>query len=296
MDDEDLDASIDERRRLVALAYRMLGTTGEAEDAVQETYIRWYRLSDDERAAISIPQAWLTRVLSRICLDALTTARARREIYVGEWLPEPLPAGHFSPGDGAADPLDRVTLDDAVSSALLVVLETMSPPERIAFVLHDAFGMPFPEIATIVGRTPAAVRQLATSARRHVRLGRPRPVSRSERDSVVTAFAAAARAGDLAGLVALLDPSVTLRSDGGGIISAARRPVHGADRVARFLFGAMAKHPETTLDELRTTDGLAFAMRADRRVIGIVNFHVVGGVIADVWMMLNPEKLNAWRR
>ncbi|MGR0221321.1 RNA polymerase sigma factor SigJ [Agromyces sp. ZXT2-6] len=313
----DLADVVDERRRLLALAYRMLGTTGEAEDAVQETYVRWYRMSDAERAAIANPQAWLTRVAGRVCLDLLGTARARRERYVGPWLPEPLPAGFFGGAgsaaggagrgtssaaalttattDAAVDPLDRVTLDEAVSSALLVVLEAMTPAERVAFVLHDVFAVPFPEIAEIVGRSPAAVRQLATSARRHVAAERSRSVERTEHDAVVAAFGAAAQAGDLAALVSVLDPEVVLRSDGGGLVSAARRPVLGADNVARFLLGLLAKNPADQVEPLETTDGAGFAVRRDGAVIGVVNFNVVAGRITDVWIVLNPEKLGAWR-
>lgn len=297
----------DERRRLLALAYRMLGTTGEAEDAVQETYVRWYRMSDAERAAIRNPQGWLTRVAGRVCLDLLGTARARRERYVGPWLPEPLPAGFFASSrpttlttttattDAAADPLDRVTLDEAVSSALLVVLESMTPAERVAFVLHDVFAVPFAEIAEIVGRSPAAVRQLATSARRRVAAERSRSVARAEHDSVVAAFGAAAASGDLGALVAVLDPEVVLRSDGGGLVSAARKPVLGAANVARFLLGLLEKNPDDQVEPLETTDGAGFAVRRAGAVIGVVNLNVVAGRIADVWIVMNPEKLSAWR-
>ncbi|WP_400996607.1 RNA polymerase sigma factor SigJ [Agromyces sp. GXQ0307] len=310
---------IDERRRLLALAYRMLGTTGEAEDAVQETYVRWYRMSDAERDAIANPAGWLTRVAGRVCLDLLGTARARRERYVGPWLPEPLPAGYFAAGTGAAatsaatvsagvaggsvtaqtdaatDPLDRVTLDEAVSSALLVVLEAMTPPERVSFVLHDVFAVPFPEIAEIVGRSPAAVRQLATSARRRVAAERSRQVSRAEHDAVVAAFAAATQAGDLAALTRVLDPDVTLRSDGGGLVSAARKPVFGAENVARFLLGLLAKNPTDRVEPAATTDGTGFAVLRDSVVIGVVNLNVVAGRVADLWIVMNPEKLGAWR-
>lgn len=327
-DGPDLADVVDERRRLLALAYRMLGTTGEAEDAVQETYVRWYRMSDAERAAIANPQGWLTRVAGRVCLDMLSTARARRERYVGPWLPEPLPAGFFrgsraatsgapdaaaadatsataSAGvaDGSvtartgdpADPLDRVTLDEAVSSALLVVLEAMTPPERVSFVLHDVFAVPFPEIAEIVGRSPAAVRQLATSARRHVAHARSRQVSREEHDAVVAAFAAAAQAGDLAALTRVLDPDVALRSDGGGLVSAARKPVLGADNVARFVLGLLEKDPSFVVEPRETTDGTGFAIRRDGAVIGVVNLNVVAGRVADLWIVMNPEKLGAWQ-
>ena len=168
-----LDAIMSERRQLINLTYRMLGSLAEAEDAVQETYARWYAMSRPQQDAIESPGAWLTTVASRICLNLLGSARARRERYVGEWIPEPLPERtewiSGRPGGAAADPADRVTLDESVSMAFLVVLESMTPAERVAFILHDVFRYPFAEVAEIVGRTPAACRQLASSARRRIR-------------------------------------------------------------------------------------------------------------------------------
>ena len=182
--DQTLSAVMGERRQLINLAYRLLGSLAEAEDAVQETYTRWYAQSREQQEAIESPGAWLTTVASRVCLDLLGSARARRELYVGEWLPEPLPGERFGPQPGlpaTADPADRVTLDESVTMAFLVVLETMTPAERVSFVLHDVFRYPFAEVAEIVGRTPAACRQLASSAgagchrRRTVPPPRPRP-------------------------------------------------------------------------------------------------------------------------
>lgn len=288
---------VEERRRLTSIAFRLLGTVAEAEDAVQETYVRWYRMPDAERVAIENPPAWLTRVVGRVCLDVLTSARARRERYVGEWLPEPVPAHAFPTGatpTAAPDPLDRVTLDDSVSSALLVVLESMTPAERVAFVLHDVFGFSFADVADTVGRTPAACRQLAASARRRVRASPARRVPRDEHDRVVRAFAAAAEAGDLDALVAVLDPSVVLRSDGGGHVSAARRPVEGSDRVARFLLGVREKWPRQETVPIETGDGLGFARWEDGRVIAVGTLGVVDGRVTDVRIMMNPEKLTLW--
>src|ERR1700733_14803628 len=166
--DPGLSAVISERRHLISLAYRLLGSLAEAEDAVQETYARWYGLSREQQEAIESPGAWLTTVASRVCLDVLGSARARRERYVGEWVPEPLPEPGEWPGAAPVDPADRVTLDESVSMAFLVVLESMTPAERVAFVLHDVFRYSFAEVADIVGRTPAACRQLASSARRRL--------------------------------------------------------------------------------------------------------------------------------
>jgi RNA polymerase sigma factor (sigma-70 family) len=297
MTDEPLDdEAIAERRHLLSLAFRMLGTVAEAEDAVQETYVRWYRLTDQERASIVSPRAWLTRVAGRVCLDMLGSARARRESYVGEWLPEPVPVSAFAPPreTDARDPLDRVSLDESVSSALLTVLESMTPAERVVFVLHEVFAVPFREVAEVVGRTDAACRQLAASARRRVQSAVARRVSREEHDRVVWAFAAAAQSGRLDELVAVLDPKVVLRSDGGGHVSAARRPVVGADRVARFLLGIANKRPEVQLEPQQTPDGLGFAMWLDARVIGVVTLEVGEGSVREVRLVLNPEKLSLW--
>src|ERR1700759_5160010 len=182
--DAGLRAVMSERRQLLNLAYRLLGSLAEAEDAVQETYARWYAMSRPEQDAIETPGAWLTTVATRICLDLLRSARARRERYVGEWLPEPLPEpGEWtSTGTGSlpADPAGRVTLDESVSMAFLVVLDAMTPAERVAFVLHDVFGYPFPEVARITGRSPAACRQLATSARRRVRAAEAPPAPQAK--------------------------------------------------------------------------------------------------------------------
>jgi RNA polymerase sigma factor (sigma-70 family) len=164
-----LDAVMSERRQLINLAYRLLGSLAEAEDVVQETYARWYAMSQPEQAAIDSPAAWLTTVASRICLNLLGSARARRERYVGEWIPEPLPDRLTGRPDGTVDPADRVTLDESVNMAFLVVLESMTPAERVAFILHDVFRYSFSEVAEIVGRTPVACRQLASSARRRLR-------------------------------------------------------------------------------------------------------------------------------
>jgi len=293
-EEQPIDAEVaGERRHLVSLAYRMLGTIAEAEDAVQETYARWYRMTPERRDAIDVPRAWLTRVASRVCLDVLDSARVRRERYVGQWLPEPVPAFAFS-GAPDADPLDRVTLDDSVSTALLVVLESMTPAERVVFVLHDVFALPFDEIATTVGRSPAACRQLATSARRRVEGSRARAVPRREHDEVVRAFAAATRSGDLQALIGALDPQVVLRSDGGGVVTAARRPVFGADRVARFLLGVLQKNPSTEVLEQDTADGLGFALWDEGRIIGVVTMDVAGGAVTDVRIVLNPAKLSLW--
>ncbi|GAA2041460.1 RNA polymerase sigma factor SigJ [Agromyces tropicus] len=290
-------ASLDaERGLLMSLAYRMLGTVADAEDAVQETYARWVRLAPAEREAIENPAAWLTRVVGRVCLDQLGSARARREAYVGEWLPEPLPggAGMFA-APPSTDPLDRVTLDESVSTALLIVLESLTPAERVAFVLHDVFAVPYAEIGEVVGRSPEACRQLASSARRHVRERRSGTATRERHDEVVRAFMAAAGTGDLDGLLAVLDPEVRLVSDGGGVASSARRPVLGADHVARFVLGLKEKRgPALQLSVGETADGLTLAFGEDGAIDTVLVADVRGDRIASIWIMRNPAKLRLW--
>src|SRR6516162_5672703 len=198
-------AVMSERGRLINLAYRLLGSLAEAEDAVQETYARWYAMTPEQQDAIESPAAWLTTVASRICLDLLGSARARRERYVGEWIPEPLPGqAQWASARPDADPADRVTLDESVSMAFLVVLESMTPAERVAFILHDVFGYPFTEIARIVGRTPAACRQLASSGRRRIRAAHPSTAPTARQAAVIRDFKNAWQASDIAALVALL--------------------------------------------------------------------------------------------
>ncbi|WP_402465963.1 RNA polymerase sigma factor SigJ [Isoptericola aurantiacus] len=282
-----------ERPALRGLAYRMLGGLSDADDAVQDAFVRWVRLSDAQRTAIDNPGAWMMRVTSRICLDMLGSARARRETYVGPWLPEPVTA--HADGAEVTDPLDRVTIDDSVSMALQVVLDTLTPAERVAFVLHDVFELPFAQIAETLGRSVEASRQLASSARRKVRTRTDGAATRERHDAVATAFAAATGAGDLDALVALLDPGVTLTSDGGGKVSAARRPVRGPDNVARFVLGVLTRRPEARVDPIRTADGLGFVVSEH----GVVDTVMVLGVradrVSDVWLVRNPDKLTSWR-
>lgn len=296
---EALGELLDEREHLMNLAFRMLGSRHDAEDVVQQTYVRWFQLDDDERDAIERPRAWLTTVASRICLNILDSARARRERYVGQWLPEPLPAmttDAASASAPAVDPLDRITLDDSVSMALLVVLESLTPAERVAFVLHEVFAVPFAEIAEIVGRSPEATRQLASSARRHIRDLRARPTEASEHARLVTAFRQACESGDLDALVAILDPEVTSVSDGGGKVRAALRPAVGADNVARLLLGILRKSPDLSADEEEVNGEPGLVVRVGDQVVGTVSIGTSEGRIRNVWMILNPDKLAAWNR
>jgi RNA polymerase sigma-70 factor (ECF subfamily) len=294
--DPGLAAIISERRQLINVAYRLLGSLAEAEDAVQETYARWYALALAQRDAIESPGAWLTTVTSRICLDQLGSARARRERYVGEWIPEPLPEpAEWVSGAGApADPADRITLDESVSMAFLVVLESMTPAERVAFILHDVFGYPFAEIAAIVGRTPAACRQLASSGRRRSRAAH-RPAAPTARQSaIVRDFRNAWQSSDIAALVALLDPDAVIAADGGGQAAAARRPIEGAEQISRYLAGIAARTPGLTLIE-RTVNGQPglIAQRGGTTVT-VFAFGIDGDRITRIWAVRNPDKLRAW--
>ncbi|MFF8288902.1 RNA polymerase sigma factor SigJ [Streptomyces sp. NPDC016309] len=287
-----------ERRHLTNLAYRLTGSLADAEDVVQETFARWYARSPEERRAIDSPGAWLTTVAGRICLDLLGSARVRRERYVGEWIPEPLPdrtewiSGRA--GAGTVDPADQVTLDESVTMAFLVVLEAMTPAERVAFVLHDVFRYPFPEVAGIVGRTPAACRQLASSARRRVGAATPGPAVTGGHADVVRAFKRAWEARDVDALIGLLAPDATATGDGGGLVTAAPRPVEGAEQVARFFADRAGAAPAVTLVE-RTVNGRpGLVAQLDGVTVSVMAFDFAGDRIRRVWAVLNPEKLRPW--
>ena len=284
---------MDERRRLINLGYRMLGSVAEAEDAVQETYARWYALTPAERAAIGNPPGWLTTVASRICLNVLNSARARRERYVGEWLPEPLPDRRE--WAGGADPADRITLDESISMAFLVVLESMTPAERVAFVLHDVFRYPFDEVAAIVGRTPAACRQLASSARRRIDTARAPERPATEQARVVRDFKLAWEAQDIEALIGLLDPNVTATADGGGRALTFVEPIRGADDVATaWVELARRSLGSHALVECTVNGRPGLVSRHDGVVVTVFAFDVAGGRVRRIWVVRNPEKLRAW--
>lgn len=293
------DAFTGEHRRLINLAYRMLGSLAEAEDVVQETYARWYAMSRGQQEAVGSPEGWLTKVAGRICLDVLRSARARRERYVGEWIPEPLPARtewRLGAMDGStADPADHVTLDESVSMAFLVVLEAMTPAERVAFVLHDVFRYPFSEVADIVGRTPAACRQLAASARRRVDASRAPLPPTAQRARVVREFRQAWQAKDIAALIGLLDPDATAVGDGGGLVTATLQPIEGAEQIARF-FAGRARPGRLEVLECTVNGQPGLAARQDGAVLVVYAFDIADGRIRRIWAVLNPEKLRPWRR
>jgi len=277
------------RPYLFRVAYSHLGSVGEAEDVVQEA---WLRLVRTDRSEIRNLRAWLITVVSRLSVDALTSARARREEYVGPWLPEPLVAT-TSPEE---DPAGRIEFDESVSMALLIVLESLSPAERSAFLMHDVFGYSFEEVARMVGRSPAATRQLASRARHAVEARRPRyPAAREEQEKVVEAFRNASENGDLEALLEVLDPRVTFRSDGGGMVSAARRTFTGAERVAR-IFTGMARHfGERYSFKPIVVNGVAGLVLDMGREPSVISFTVDGGRIKEIDVVRNPEKLTSLR-
>jgi RNA polymerase sigma factor (sigma-70 family) len=294
-----LPEAVGERGVLLGLCYRLLGSLTDAEDAVQETYVRWYRLTDEERAAIDSPRSWLMKVASRICLDMIGSARARREQYVGEWLPEPLPQtalwSSSAPGDRGVDPSDRVTLDESVSMALLVVLESMTPAERVAFVLHDVFAYSFAEVGDIVGRSPEASRQLATSARRHVREARTSPGAAARHSAIVQSFADALQAGDVAAVLRMLDPDATAIADGGGKVRAAREPIRGAAAIAEHYLGVLSARPGLHVRASIVNGAPGLVVELAGRTTAVIAIGVSdAGLIERIWAVRNPEKLGAW--
>ncbi|OKJ03061.1 RNA polymerase sigma factor SigJ [Kitasatospora sp. CB01950] len=281
-----------ERRRLTNLAYRLLGSLADAEDIVQETYARWYAQSEQQRAAIESPGGWLTTVAGRICLNQLGSARARRERYVGPWIPEPLPA--HQEGGAAADPADRITLDESVHMAFLVVLESMTPAERVAFVLHDVFQYPFAEVAEVLGRSSAACRQLATSARRRVRAAPAPTTAASTQAGIVRDFKRAWEAKDVKGLMDLLDPDATVIADGGGLVGALLEPLSGRDSIVAAYLDLTRFVPATTFLE-RTVNGQpGLIAQVDGVTVTVFAFRIVDGRITHIWGVRNPEKLRPW--
>jgi RNA polymerase sigma factor (sigma-70 family) len=269
-----------QRPRLLRLAYRMLGSVSEAEDVVQEAWLRWARVE----AGVDTPAAYLTRVVTRLCLDQLKSARARRETYVGAWLPEPLL--------GTTDP-DEAIADD-LTLTLMLAMERLSPLERAAFLLHDVFDVALPEVAATLGREPAAVRQLASRARRHVRDERPRfAVPAEEGERIARAFFAAARDGDAAALSALLAEDVAIHSDGGGKVIAFLNVIRGLDRAVRLFIG-VARKPGYNPEWLRaaTIDGLPGYLSIDRGGVLQTNaLEIRDGRIAAIYIVRNPDKL-----
>jgi RNA polymerase sigma factor (sigma-70 family) len=269
------------RPRLRAVAYRMLGSVSEADDALQEA---WLRMNRADAAQVENPGGWLTTVVARVCLDQLRSRRSRREEPFDGPMPEPIVSGE----DGI-DPEQQALLSDSVGLALVIVLETLAPPERLAFVLHDMFGVPFDEIAPIVDRSPAAARQLASRARRRVRGARPEPdADLAQQREVVDAFVAASREGDFDALVAVLDPDVVLRADRGGRPGAARE-VRGALQVARqaSVFARLAQFARPVL----VNGAAGMVVAPGGKPYALAGFTVAGGKIVEIDILADPKRL-----
>ncbi|WP_316521373.1 RNA polymerase sigma factor SigJ [Kitasatospora brasiliensis] len=278
------------RRYLGSVAYRLLGSFTDAEDVLQDAWLRWQAA---DRTTVADPRAFLTTVVTRLCYDQLGSARARREAYYGEWLPEP----SVSYADGPDSPAELAERGESVSLALLTVLEQLTPAERAAFVLHDVFAVDFEEIGTSLERTPDAARQLASRARRRIRAGgrHPGDTDPGAHRRAVEAFAAASTRGDILALMDVLDPDVAWHADGGGIVRAAARTVHGADRVARLVAGMVAKWftPDAAIATAAVNGepGLLWYDRTTGTVHGVFAFTVTDGRITAAYVVVNPEKL-----
>lgn len=264
------------RPRLTRIAYRMLGSWAEAEDVVQDAWIRWQRT---DRSTVREPVAFLTRTVSRLSLDVLKSARTTRETYIGPWLPDPV--------------LDEMhEEDDGVTATLMLALERLSPLERAAFLLHDVFGMGFEEVAQAIDREPAACRQLAMRARDHVRSSRPRyQISEEQGREIANAFFAASRSGDAASLTRLLAADVVTYTDGGGRVKAALNVLNGADRLTRMLVGFWKKGYQSTLLYQGIIDGLPGFVTRENGIIQTTSLDIEDGKITAVYIVRNPDKL-----
>ncbi|WP_019631708.1 RNA polymerase sigma-70 factor [Actinomadura atramentaria] len=270
------------RNLLFTVAYEMLGSAADAEDVLQETWLRWVRV---ELEHVRDPRAYLVRITTRQSLNRLRTLKQRREAYVGPWLPEPLIT--------APDVAEDVELAESVSMAMMLVLERLAPTERAVFVLREVFGVEYDEIAEAVGRTPAAVRQILHRARRHVEAHRPRrAVSARETRAAVEAFRRALETRDPQGLLDVLAPDVVLVNDGGGVKRAGLYPVVGADRLVRYYLGGTARHGAAITFEMTTANGFpALELRLDGELDGVIALRVEDGRIAGVYHVRNPAKL-----
>jgi RNA polymerase sigma-70 factor (TIGR02957 family) len=285
-DDETFEAH---RDLMFAVAYRMLGTVADAEDAVQDAWLRW---SAAPRGDVTQPRAYLTKIITNTSLNRLRSARARREAYLGPWLPEPL-LTRENP-----DYAERAVVAESVSLAMLVVLESLTPEERAVFVLREVFGFTHAEIGEALDRTDASVRQLAHRAREHVQARRPRfAVDRGQQREVTRRFLDAAGGGDLDELIAVLAPEVTLTSDGGGRARAALRPVTGAAKVARMLFGIRRKVgldvPDLRSELAQINGGPGLLYTAGGRAFAAMTWEVSGGQVTAIHLITNPDKLAA---
>ncbi|MDF5755471.1 sigma-70 family RNA polymerase sigma factor [Spongiactinospora sp. TRM90649] len=268
------------RGMLFGIAYRMLGSVADAEDILQDAWLRWNDVDDP----VDNPRAYLARTVTNLSINRLRSAAVQRESYVGPWLPEPLVS--------SPDAADGLESSESVSMAVLVVLESLSPLERAVFVLKEAFGFSYSEIGEAVDRTEAAVRQVGHRARTHVQERRPRyPASDEERRRVTERFVAAATGGDINAMMTLLAPEVTTWTDGGGKVRAALRPIHGADKIARWLVAVLSKEEELSMRFARVNGQLGVVLGLGGSVDSVVAFDLEDGKISAIWLVRNPEKL-----
>ena len=274
------------RPLLFSIAYRMLGMVMEAEDVLQEAFLRWQRADADE---VESPKSYLASVVARLCIDQLRSARVQRENYIGPWLPEPVVT------DSSADPLAAVELSESLSMAFLVVLESLNPVERAIFLLHEVFDYDFATIAGIVGKSEANCRQIASRARHRVDQKRPRfEVSSDQQTRVLEEFMNTVTNGDIHGLMAVLDDDVTWWSDGGGMPRTAKKPIHGAEKVARFALNLVRLAPEgivTKPAEINGAPGLILYL--DDKPYSTISFDIVGNQIVTIRAVVNPDKLRS---
>lgn len=286
--DPHIDPFVEHRRLLFSTAYQMLGTVTDAEDILQDAWIKWHAAEQD---SIEYPKSYLVRTVTNLSLNRLTSARSTRETYVGPWLPEPLLTT-------TTDAAQEAELADTVSTAMLVVLETLTPVERAVFVLREVFGYSHAEIAGFLDRPETTVRQISHRARSHVQSRRPRfDADAAVRKEVAEKFMAACAGGDLNALMEILAPDITLWNDGGGKVTAARRPVHGPDHVARWMLGVMAK-PITAgirFEPAVINGELGILGKLGDFTVGALTFDLVDGRIEHLRFQLNPDKLSGLR-
>jgi len=282
---EQLEVFTEYRPLLFNIAYRMLGTVMEAEDILQEAYLRWQQVTPDE---IDSPKSYLSAIVTRLCIDRLRSAQVRREEYIGPWLPEPLIA---NPSTG---PDKTVELSESLSMAFLVILENLKPIERAVFLLHEVFDYDYQAIARIVGKSEANCRQIASRARRYVTMNRPRfEVSSDDHTRVVEQFMDTLVSGDVNGLMSTLDQDVTWWSDGGGVRGIAKKPIHGAANVARFVLNLMRMAPEGTVTRQTEINGRpGFITYVNGKPFNTLAFDIVEGRIVTIWAVVNPDKLH----
>ncbi|WP_405136040.1 RNA polymerase sigma-70 factor [Nocardia sp. NBC_01388] len=285
--DATIDPFVEHRRLLFGTAYQMLGTVTDAEDVLQDAWIKWHAT---DRDSVEYPKSYLVRTVTNLALNRLTSARAIRETYVGPWLPEPLLT--------TTDAAEETEVADTVSTAMLVVLETLTPVERAVFVLREVFGYSHAEIAGFLDRPETTVRQISHRARSHVQSRRPRfDADDASRREITGKFMAACQGGDLNALMELLAPDVTLWNDGGGKVTAARRPLHGPDHVARWMLGVMAKPISAGiyLESAFVNGELSILGKIGDYIVGALTYDVVDGRIENLRFQVNPDKLDGLR-